>query len=378
MRRKEFNNWRKMPSKAIVVGVWISIFVVALAILILPASADEEWSPDIRLTYDGSQGDPDHVVDSQGNMHVVYQDHREGDEQIYYKKLNKYGVVVVEDKMLISAKRNREPEIYSDSQNLHIVWQSRGHYDNDDEIWYAKLDDNGKILVIPKRLTPNDDRDSVVPDLAVDSMGNVHIVWEDYRDHPSGWHAQIYYTKLDNNGHTLVDDLRLTLSKEGTENPAIVVDSANNVHIVWQDCRTTLDWDIYYTKLDNNGKTLTDDKRLTFTERSVRPDLAIDSGNCLHMTWNECFEEDESYYWSVYYAKLDVHGNPLTGITPVTNPYSFSFDPSIAVDSNREVHITWMDQWVGVGHELFYTKLWGPLQGLTDNSSGRYNPFSFL
>ncbi len=374
MRRKELNGWRKVPSKAMVVGVWISIFVVALAILILPASADEEWSPDIRLTFDGSQGDPDHVVDSQGNIHVVYQDHREGDEQIYYKKLNKYGVTVVDDKLLISAQRNREPELCLDSQNnVHIVWQcqEKAGLGYDEEIYYAKLDNNGKILVRPKRLTPNDDRDSVVPDLAVDSMGNVHIVWEDYRDHPR--HAQIYYTKLDNNGKTLVDDLKITSSDEGAENPSIAVDSANNVHIVWQDCRTTLDWDIYYTKLDNNGNTLIDDKRLTYSERSVRPDLTIDSGNYLHMTWNECFEENENYYWSVYYAKLDEYGNHLTGITPVTNPPSYSYDPAISVDSNRAVHITWRER-EGDGHGLYYTKLWAPIQRLSDNSSVKSYP----
>jgi hypothetical protein len=69
--------------------------------------------------------------------------------------------------------------------------------------------------------------DSFFPSIAIDSNNNVHITWRDDRD----GNAEIYYTKLDNNGNTLVDDKRLTFNSAYSEHPSIAIDSDNNVHI---------------------------------------------------------------------------------------------------------------------------------------------------
>ena len=235
------------------------------------------------------------------------------------------------------------PEIAVDTNNnVHITWEDKrdGNY----EIYYTKLDNNGNTLVDDTRLT-TDSSYSRDPTIAVDTNNNVHITWNDNRD----GNYEIYYTKLDNNGNTLVDDTRLTTASSFSEWPAIAVDTNNNVHITWDDKRDG-NWEIYYTKLDNNGNTLVDDTRLTTDyEYSWYPAIAVDTNNNVHITWHD----ERDVYGEIYYTKLDNNGNTLVDDTRLTTNDASSWDPTIAVDTNNYVHITWYDQRDGY-HEIYY------------------------
>ncbi len=144
-------------------------------------------------------------------------------------------------------------------------------------------------------------KQSSYPSLAMDSNNNVHIAWVDYRD----GNYEIYYTKLDNNGNTLVDDRRLTFDPASSWFPSLAIDSNNNVHIAWGDYRDG-NSEIYYTKLDNNGNTLVDDRRLTFDPAdSGDPSLALDSNNNVHIAWDDYRDGNyEIYYKRSYFSPL--------------------------------------------------------------------------
>ena len=68
----------------------------------------------------------------------------------------------------------------------------------------------------------------------VDSDGNLHIVWVDFRDGAGG---EIYYAKLDSSGSKLVDDVRLTNDPAASRHPDIAVDSKGQITVVWDDAR---------------------------------------------------------------------------------------------------------------------------------------------
>ena len=144
------------------------------------------------------------------------------------------------------------------------------------------------------RLT-TDPSSSGSPAIAVDTNNNVHITWHDKRD----GNNEIYYTKLDNNGNTLVDDTRLTTASSYSEYPEIAVDRNNNIHITWKDYRDA-NWEIYYMKLDNNGTTLVDNTRLTPPADSAPfryPGIAVDTNNNVHITWeNQKVGNHKIYY----------------------------------------------------------------------------------
>ena len=256
-----------------------------------------------------------------------------------------------QDTPLTSSGGNGNPSLARDaSNNIHIVWSN-----NSAEIYYTKLDNNGNTLVDDLPLTINTPGFSVDPDIAIDSQDNLHIVWADERDNNQG--PEIYYTKLDNNGNTLVNDLRLTFAFWNSFRPALAIDPSDNIHIAWNDDRAS-SWstgirELYYTKLDNNGNTLIDDVG-QYGNVSEFAGIVVDSNGNVHLTWTW-------YPWwtstpnAILYKKLDNNGNTLVYPISIINGY-FSTYPKMAIDTNDNVHIVWNDR-RDLTDEIYYTKL---------------------
>jgi len=83
-----------------------------------------------------------------------------------------------------------------------------------------------------KRMTWNSGA-SVWPEIAVDSSGNVHVVWQD--DTPTPGKGEIYCRKSTDGGSTWTPSQRITWNSGTSYRPAIAVDSTGNVHVVWED-----------------------------------------------------------------------------------------------------------------------------------------------
>ncbi len=208
------------------------------------------------------------------------------------------------------------------------------------------------------------------PDIAIDSNGNIHIVYSD----DTGTSArEIWYTMLDSTGSTLIEDTRITVETgddgDGATRPAIVVDSNNRVHIIWRDSG----WDagnskeVTYSKLnpyadDRNGDaadpatiTVVDDTRLSNDGDwyIYSPRMAVDSNDNIHIIWGNY---DDS---NVYYMKLDSNGNVLiaqASIRPAANYKSYT---DIAVDSTDNLHIVFADDDVTSYDEVYYMMING-------------------
>ena len=113
----------------------------------------------------------------------------------------------------------------------HIVWQDNrtGNY----EIFYNAFNKD-KFIHWPEGLQlTNHSGDSLYPAIAIDNLGYIHVAWQDYRN--GNW--DIYYKKLDGNGTILTGDERVTNDSHDSIRPRITVDSGSNVHLVWFDNR---------------------------------------------------------------------------------------------------------------------------------------------
>ena len=314
-----------------------------------PAAAATTWSSDIRLTdASGSSTYPKIAMDSSGNAHVVWEDYRDGNYEIYYTKLNNTGATLVDDTRLTDDTASSMcPSIAVDSSNnVHITWEDQR--DGNREIYYTKLGNIGNTLVDDTRLT-DDTGCSWHSRIAADSSNNVHITWDDDRDA----NCEIYYTKLGNIGNTLVDDTRLTTDGAFSMRPSIAVDSSDNILTAWKDSRDG-NGEIYYTELDNNGNTLVDDTRLTDAlSDSWCPSIAVDSSNNLHVAWTD---EREEFASDIYYKKGtaagtcgDVNGDGSVNVLDATkvknragNP-GFPLDDEWAADVNCDGSINVLD-----------------------------------
>ncbi len=201
------------------------------------------WTSGTEITWTSKNSwGPAMAVDSSDNLHAVWEDNTPSNFDIYYKKSPDAGATWMEDKRLSwNSGWSANPAVSADSaSNVHIVWQDDTPGNN--EVYYKKSTDGGVAWTASKRLTWNSGV-SASPAVASDSAGNVHVVWQD--DTP-GAH-DIYYKKSSDSGDIWGTGQRLTWNSGGSMYPAVAVDSLGNIHLVWAD-DTPGNAEIYYRK----------------------------------------------------------------------------------------------------------------------------------
>jgi hypothetical protein len=110
------------------------------------------------------------------------------------------------------------------------------------EAFYKKSTDGGASWTTSRRLSWTSGA-SRSPVIAVDYSDNLHLVWSD--DTPGN--DEIYYKKSTDAGANWTSNRRLTWTSSYSWEPSLAVDSSGNVHVVWYDY-TPGNWEIYYKK----------------------------------------------------------------------------------------------------------------------------------
>ena len=148
-------------------------------------------------------------------------------------------VVITEPVQLVDdGANNRMVAMDADSQgNIHAVYSQ-----NTRQMYYTMLDPRSQTLIAPTQISNNGGAKSWHPDLAVDSMDRVHVVWAD----KSGQHSIVYTalnpwnddqdgTATDDGTLTLIEDTIVSQRAHNRDWPSIAIDSRDNVHIAWED-----------------------------------------------------------------------------------------------------------------------------------------------
>jgi hypothetical protein len=126
-------------------------------------------------------------------VHLVWRDDRDGNFEIYYKRSTDNGTNWSADTRLTNASGDSwYPSVSVSNSFVHTVWQE--NRDGNFEIYYKRSTDSGTSWEAETRLTSND-YFSWYPSVASSGSG-VHVVWQDFRD--GNW--EIYY-KRDPNGN---------------------------------------------------------------------------------------------------------------------------------------------------------------------------------
>jgi hypothetical protein len=248
------------------------------------------WISDTRLTNNSSVSLNPCLAVYGANSHVVWYDKRDGNEEIYYKRSTDYGVTWGADVRLTNnSSLSYYPSVAVFSSNVHVVWHD--NRDGNEEIYYKRSTDGGVTWNADIRLT-SDPSLSEHPSVAV-SGSVVHIVWDDARD--GNW--EIYYKRSTNGGLTWSPDTRLTNNSHSSVGGSVSL-SGSAVHVVWVDVRDGND-EIYYKQSTDTGLTWGSDTRLTSNpESSDGPSVSV-SGTAVHVLWYD--HRDGNY--EIYYKR---------------------------------------------------------------------------
>jgi ribosomal protein L31 len=233
------------------------------------------------------------------------------------------------------------------------------------------------------------------PSLAVDTLGNVHIAWEDYTDYAgSGIDIDIFYKRWD--ASTSLWTTTEVVSTESTataSSPSIAIDVAGNVHISWHDgtdyAGAGTDCDIFYKYWDasTSSWTITELVSTESTSWSALSSLAVDvAGHVYIAWWDQTDYAGSGTDDDIFYKYRDASTSSWTTTEVVsTESTSWSYDPSLAIDTSGNVHIAWEDftDYAGAGtdRDIFYkywdasTSSWTTTEVVsTESTSSSYEP----
>ena len=196
------------------------------------------WSANKRLTRTpGSSSVPAIAIDSSNVIHVVWHDQTPGNFEIFHTCSKDGGATWSPVRRLTRTPGGSfNPAIAIDSSKaIHLVWE--GSTPASPWISYIRSRDGGATWSMASRLAMISP--SAYPAVAADSTGIVYVAW--------AVGTGLYLIGSPNGGTTWFTIQRLTRTSGDTGLPDIAVDSVDNVHLVWQD-NTPGNYEIYYKK----------------------------------------------------------------------------------------------------------------------------------
>ncbi len=338
---------------------------IALACFLWTSAYAQDWGPDTRLTNQSGVSENPSVAVSGDNIHVAWNDYRDSNLEIYYKcSLDNGGTWGSDTRLTNQDDESVFPSVAVSGDNIHVVWQD--DRDENDEIYYKRSLDNGGTWGSDTRLTNQDDV-SGFPSVAV-SGDNIHVVWQDFHD----GNFEIYYKRSLDNGGTWGSDTRLTNQDDGSGLPSVAV-SGDNIHVVWYDNRDG-NFEIYYKRSLDNGGTWGSDARLTNQDRtSEYPSVAV-SGNNIHVVW----VDDRDGNDEIYYKRSLDNGGIWGSDTRLTDQDDGSRIPSVAVSGDNIHVVWYdnrdTDFEIYYKRSLDNGGIWGSDTRLTDQDDGSRIP----
>ena len=242
------------------------------------------------------------------------------------------------------------PSLAADSTgDLHCVWQRSGHGATpNSEVWYRKRTAGswGAAMNVSNTYGASE-----YPTLAIGADDNIHVFWKDsgesisnpkmvlYRQYTvgSGWDAG--YTNVSNTTGN---------GDYATMDPCAIVDSQNDVHLVWKDYQPG-NKEIFY-------KTCTagvwDEIPLNLSgtnEASDTPIISVDDNDNLTVAWTE---KTDGIHYEVIVREYSQASGAWSAATNISNtPTSDSRFPNIPVVTEPDLVCIWTEE-VGSSYDV--------------------------
>ncbi len=185
-------------------------------------------------------------------------------------------------------------------------------------------------------------------DMAVDSRGNIHLVFDDMGDGTSdicpGGCSDPYYRRSTDNGQTWSPPLNLLRSPVGVSREQIEIDSSDTIHITWDegwDRLTGVGDPIYgsYTFSTDGGETWASVASVSYPEATnAQLTVGSDGNGGVMLVWRATSRDEIFYQWSLDGGRS--WGAPAMIPGVFARPWTLSFDMyDMAADSAGHIHL---------------------------------------
>jgi hypothetical protein len=181
------------------------------------------------------------------------------------------------------------------------------------------------------------------PAIAVTPDGGAVIVWSSYYS-SSGRSNDIIARRLDPNGTPVGGEFLVNADTQGNQTePAIAVDGAGNVLVVWQGPGLAEE-DIFLRILDPNAVPLVDELLINATTagRQIYPRIAASDAAGFVVAWESRIESEDGDLVSIHAQRFDANGL-LTGpeLWIDEDVYDCRY-PDVGMDATGAFVVTWL------------------------------------
>jgi phosphoribosylformylglycinamidine (FGAM) synthase PurS component len=289
-----------------------------------------QWAP--AVAFDGT------------NFLVVWEDYRNGEDDIYGCRVTPQGTVLDASGIAICtvAAVKWAPSVAFDGASFLVVWQDQRSGLSD--IYGGRVTPQGAVLDpagIPISTAPNE---QWRPKAAFDGASFL-VVWEDGR----GYEYDIYACRVTPQGAVLDSSgIAVSAATSGQYKPAVAFDGANCL-VVWEDCRSG-DPGIYGCRVTPQGTVLEPQGIAISTAASQQsyPAIAFDSANFL-VVWTDGRNDE-----------LDIYGARVTPAGTVLEPAGIAistaagdqWSPVVAFDGANSL-VLWEDERSGSSYDIY-------------------------
>ncbi|MHA1556452.1 MAG: hypothetical protein ACTSPM_05885 [Candidatus Heimdallarchaeota archaeon] len=259
------------------------------------------------------------------------------------------------------------PDMAIDSKgNIHVVWKDELY--NYGEIFYRIFyPTNNSFSIIQMISNENSYYSSYAPKIAVDSSDTVHFIWSD-----SYGNSSLIYRSFDG---AVFSEPIIIAENASCNDQYLAVNDQNDVFICWEQPNNDSRLNIFIRIYSSAQQTWSPIRQITNTSYySSATDVAADKNNIFHLVWGEssAILETREIHYTYFEGEDFIQGNisvisPIDGLTSTT--------PKITVDSTNKIHFIWFDfEEFDIYYRNFELDNWSEVklisgQGVSSNSA---------
>jgi len=282
------------------------------------------------------------ALDSSGNINVAWKEDNTG--EIFFRRSQDNGTGWSAAVNISNTAGNSDgPKIVVDSSgNINVAW---GDFDpGNSDIYFTRSADNGATWSQVKNIYPST-VGSHYPDIAVDNSGNINVAW--LEDTPTD--VEIYFSRSTDNGATWSQVKNISNNSSYSSDPEIAVDSDGNINVVWSDNSPGI-FDIFFSRSTNNGAGWSTAVNISSNAANCYyPDIALDSAGNINVVWSHY----DSGNYDIYFSRSLDNGPTWTSFLNISNNTGTSFNPAIAADSAGNINVAWHDTTPG-NYQIYF------------------------
>ena len=280
---------------------------------------------------------PDMVVVG-NNVHVVWFENQSGNTDIHYSRSTDNGAVFSAQRRLNTvAGEGTNSAIYAVNSTIHVVWEDWRH--GNLQIYYRRSTDNGLTWDTETRLTNNSNAPS---DPAISAIGqNVFVVWMESR---AGQNC-IYFRRSVTNGQTWESEVQVFGSSAIFPAVPKITAVQDKIHLVYQGIGSSPNSNsINYIRNDLMGQPPWSSPQAVVSSDSSLDSPAISASNTnVYLIWEDARGQGRDMR-RINYLMSTNHGDSWSGDQQISETFNTPAESPSISSANGSIYTTWYER----------------------------------